>query len=92
MPAALGFYRVASDAFPDSKVHGANMEPTWVLSAPDGSHIGPMNLAIRVYFDNAHTSLRNSWEWTHVYIENNNVNLIRISAIHALYKSAPIWC
>ena len=24
--------------FPDSKVHGANMGPTWVLSAPDMSH------------------------------------------------------
>ena len=23
------------------------MGPTWVLSAPDGPHIGPMNLAIR---------------------------------------------
>ena len=23
------------------------MEPTWVLSAPDGPHVGPMNLAIR---------------------------------------------
>ena len=34
--------------FPDSKVHGANMRPTWVLSAPDGPHVGPMNLAIRV--------------------------------------------
>ena len=32
---------------PDSKVHGANMGPTWVLSAPDGSHVRPMNLAIR---------------------------------------------
>ena len=31
-------------------VHGANMGPTWVLSAPDGPHVGPMNLAIRVYF------------------------------------------
>ena len=31
---------------PDSKIHGANMGPTWVLSAPDGSHVGPMNLAI----------------------------------------------
>ena len=29
---------------PDSKVHGANMGPTWVLSAPDGPHVGPMNL------------------------------------------------
>ena len=33
--------------FPDSKVHGANMGPTWVLSAPDGPHVSPMNLAIR---------------------------------------------
>ena len=32
---------------PDSKVHGANMGPTWVLSAPDGPHVGRMNLAIR---------------------------------------------
>ena len=32
---------------PDSKVHGANMGPTWVLSAPDGPHVSPMNLAIR---------------------------------------------
>ena len=31
---------------PDNKVHGANMGPTWVLSAPDGPHVGPMNLAI----------------------------------------------
>ena len=34
--------------YPDSKVHGANMGPTWVLSAPDGPHVGLMNLAIRV--------------------------------------------
>ena len=33
---------------PDSKVHGANMGPTWVLSAPVGPHVGPMKLAIRV--------------------------------------------
>ena len=31
---------------PDSKVHGANMGPTWVLSAPSGPHAGPMDLAI----------------------------------------------
>ena len=31
---------------PDSKVHWANMGPTWVLSAQDGPHVGPMNLAI----------------------------------------------
>ena len=32
---------------PDSKVLGANMGPTWVLSAPNGPHVGPMNLDIR---------------------------------------------
>ena len=31
---------------PDSKVHGANMGPTWVLSSLGGPHVGPMNLAI----------------------------------------------
>ena len=31
---------------PDSKVYGANMGPTWVLSAPDGPHVGPMSLDI----------------------------------------------
>ena len=34
-------------ANPDNKVHGTNMGRTWVLSAPDGPHVGPMNLAIR---------------------------------------------
>ena len=34
--------------YPDSKLDVANMGPTWVLPAPDGPHVGPMNLAIRV--------------------------------------------
>ena len=34
---------------PDSKVHVANIGPTWVLSSPDRPHDGPMNLAIRGY-------------------------------------------
>ena len=34
-------------AFPDSKVHGANMGPTWGRQDPGGSHVGPMNIAIR---------------------------------------------
>ena len=40
---------------PDSKVHGAKMGPTWVLSAPDGPHVGPMNLAIKRPFAAAST-------------------------------------
>ena len=27
----------------NSKVHRANMGPIWVLSVPDGPHVGPMN-------------------------------------------------
>ena len=34
--------------FLNSKVQGANMGPTWVLSAPDWPHVGPMSLAIWV--------------------------------------------
>ena len=32
----------------DSQVREANMGPTWVLLAPDGPHVGPMNFVIRV--------------------------------------------
>ena len=34
--------------YSDSKVHGANVGPTWILWATDGPHVGPMNLAIWV--------------------------------------------
>ena len=34
--------------FPDSKVHGANMEPTWGRQDPGGPHVGPINFAIWV--------------------------------------------
>ena len=31
-------HKLRNTDIPDSKVHGANMGPTWVLSAPDGPH------------------------------------------------------
>ena len=31
---------------PDSKVHGADMGPTWLRQDPGGPHVDPMNLAI----------------------------------------------
>ena len=34
----------AIPTYPDSKVHGANMGPTWVLSAPCGHHAGPRDI------------------------------------------------
>ena len=35
-------------SFPDSKVHGAYMGPTWGRQDPGGPHVGHMNLAIRI--------------------------------------------
>ena len=48
-----------NSTFPDSKVHGANMGPTWVLSAPDGPQIVPMNIAIRVIYQTTSFILAN---------------------------------
>ena len=42
----------------DGNTHGANIGPTWVLSAPVGPHVGPTNLVIRGVWaaGSAHTS------------------------------------
>ena len=50
---------LSSHFYPDSKVHGVNMGPTWVLSAPDGPHVGSMNLAIRIGFLSYHMTNMN---------------------------------
>ena len=48
-----------SQTYPDSKVHGANMGPTWGRQGPGGPHVGPMNFAIwGVIKDEAKT-----WSW-----------------------------
>ena len=43
------YLRILCHIFPDSKIHGANIGPTWVLSAPGGPHVDHMNRAIWVY-------------------------------------------
>ena len=43
----IGISTHVPQTIPNIKVHGANIGPTWVLSAPCGPHVGPMNLAIR---------------------------------------------
>ena len=42
-----------SKGYPDSKVHGAHMGPTWVWQDPGGPHVGHVNFAIWV-----HTSIK----------------------------------
>ena len=34
----IGNQSILEENIPDGKVHGANMGPIWVLSAPDGPH------------------------------------------------------
>ena len=48
-------YCTVSCMHPDSKDHGANMRPTWVLSAPGGPHIGPMSLVIMAAISRVHS-------------------------------------
>ena len=35
----------------DNNVHGAYMGPSWGRQDPGGPHVGPMNLAIKLYND-----------------------------------------
>ena len=73
---------------PDSKVHGDNKGPNWVLSAPDGSHVGPMNLTIRVVFGRqateGHTKVSvNSEKTLHtlakIMMTSSNGNIFRVT-------------
>ena len=56
---------------PDNKDHGANMGPIWVIAAPDGPHVGPMNLAIRDVI----------WRGTGTENENENITHYYIKSI-----------
>ena len=79
--------------FPDTKVHGTNMGPTWVLSAPAGPLVGPMNLAIRVA--NAvelllHYSLALSHQYTTI-IFNLHFKFDASQGINSLWPSDALW-
>ena len=37
--------------YPDSKVHGANMGPTWGRQDPGGPHVGHMKIAFCAHFE-----------------------------------------
>ena len=64
---------------PDSKVHVANMGPTWVLSDPDGPHVGPMNLAIRMDANKSNQVTVPLW-WTYSVVHIN----LKYRRIHQL--------
>ena len=65
MPTAM--FGLQKHHTPGSKVHGANMWPTWVLSSPGGLHVGPVNLAIRdayteIYVGKDYTDILFCWK------------------------------
>ena len=66
-------FRAPFTNIPDSKVRVAHMGPTWVLSAPGGPHVGPMNLVL--------TEIRT---WINNYIHDFIWDVI----IHACYSMA----
>ena len=76
--------------YPDSKVYGANMGPTWVLSAPDGPHVGPMNLAIRVYFDVSSNQL-SVCRINHLSTETYGGNFKNV-ILQVILMIGPHWC
>ena len=86
----LGFGLTEVDEIiPQSKVHGVNMGPTWVLSAPDGPHVGPMNLAIRKPWSN------NACCLSYTAIPTMHADALatlgaRVSAIMVLFPKAGI--
>ena len=69
----------------DSKVHGANIGPTWVLSAPDGPHVGPMNPAIRASASVATSTIRISlvlWCEPNKIKHNKTVSISYVQYLH----------
>ena len=50
MPKPLAYIGMTSK-YPENKVHGAYMGPTWGLQDPGGPHVGPMILAIWVQLE-----------------------------------------
>ena len=45
-----------SRIYPDSKIHGANIVPTWVLSVPGGPHVDLIDPAICIMYTDVLTA------------------------------------
>ena len=54
-----------ASSIPDSKIHGDNMGPTWVLSAPDGPMLAPWTLLSGITY----SSTRQSTVWSNVWMQ-----------------------
>ena len=71
--------------YPDSKVHGVNMGPTWGAQDPDGPHVGHVNLAIwDSYLNGAASEMR-------IYL-NLAYFQTHILEIMLNYACLAVWC
>ena len=60
------------------------MGPIWVLSAPDGSHVGPMNFAIWEAFTWANID---QYLWHHIALLGHN----GLSYLSLVGESSDVW-
>ena len=82
---------VASELYLDSKDHGANMRPTWVLSAPGGPHVGPMNLTIRVVYPMFDRTIRETISMP-TMLYGNTFNKYSQQTIFCIIKWCLLYC
>ena len=76
--------RVTLVMLPDSKVHGANMGPTWVLLAPGGPHVGPMNLAIWAIY-------HLKWHWANHWVSVDVLSALSSNMAGQFQKHFDEW-
>ena len=64
--------------YPDNKIHGTNMGPTWGRQDPGGPHFGHINLAIWVYipYQNNEINGYSQNANVHVYIVLNDMQFM----------------
>ena len=90
------------DRYPDSKVHGAYMGPTWGRQDPGGPHVGPMILAIWAdlclpqgwishlitVMSHKHHGVSNQWEFDCLFISLSRLTRQITSKLHI---TGPLW-
>ena len=75
--------------YPENKVHGANMGPISVLSAPDGPHVGPINLAIRAVLYILHSQYHGCWWPGNAKIQDISSNGLPCYPRHNIIVECP---
>ena len=73
-------------SYPDSKVYGANMGPTWGRQDPGGPHVAPINLAIRVLVNPAPKGK------VHLMIYDHGFVILWSAVVNSLRSSAAYMC